>query len=379
MQFSKVIGQQHVKQSMTEAVSNGRISHAQLFLGPEGNGALPLAIAYVQYLFCKNRTATDSCGTCPTCNKISKLNHPDLHFVFPLALSKEVEKSADVLPKWKEAFMKDNYMSLNDWMNYLDAENKQPVIGVGESKDILHQLSMTSYEGSYKVMIIWMAEKMNLVAANKILKILEEPPDKTVFILITESTQLPVTILSRTQITKVPRLTAEDIAAALVERNGQSTQNAEAIARSADGNYRYAQILLTANEDAEFFSQKFQEWMRICLRMDGEKLTHWIGNSEDGIAGIGREKQKQFLAYAIHTMRQSLLLGKFAVNISASDADFLQRFSPYVPFESATVIVDEMNKAYHSVERNAHPKILFTSVSLRINEAMSLAKQAVPA
>lgn len=270
-------------------------------------------------------------------------------------------------------------MSLTDWMNTLDAENKQPVIGVGESKDIMHQLSMTSYEGSYKVMIIWMAEKMNLVAANKILKILEEPPDKTVFILITESRQLPVTILSRTQITKVPRLTEEEIATALVQRNGQSQENAAAIARSAEGNYRFAQVLLTENEDAQFFSKKFQDWMRICLRMDGDKLNEWISNSDSGIAGIGREKLKQFLAYSIQSMRQSVLLGKFAVNINAADADFLQKFAPYVPFENAAVIVEEMNKAYHSIERNAHPKILFTSVSLRIHEVMTSKLKAVPA
>ncbi len=367
MQFSKVIGQQQVKQSMVEAVANGRISHAQLFLGPEGNGALPLAIAYIQYLFCKNRTATDSCGTCSTCQNITKLSHPDLHFVFPLALSKEVEKSSDVFQKWKAAFMQNNYMSLTDWMNFLDAENKQPVIGVGESKDILHQLSMTSYEGSYKVMIVWMAEKLNLVAANKILKILEEPPDKTVFILITESTQLPVTILSRTQITKIPRLTEEEIAGALMQRNGQSKDVAQSIARSAEGNYRYAQVLLTENEDTQFFSKKFQDWMRICLRLDGDKLAEWIGSADSGISTIGREKQKQFLAFSMQIIRQGLLLGKFAVNIHASDADFLQKFSPYIPFENASLIIEEMNRAYHSIERNAHPKILFTSLSLRIN------------
>lgn len=379
MQFSKVIGQQQLKDSMIEAVTNGRISHAQLFLGPEGNGALPLAIAYVQYLFCKNRTNTDSCGTCPQCQRITKLNHPDMHFVFPLALSKEVEKSSDVFPKWKEAFLKDNYMSLTDWMNFLDAENKQPVIGVGESKDILHQLSLTSYEGSYKVMILWMAEKMNLVAANKILKILEEPPDKTIFILITESTQLPVTILSRTQITKVPRLTEEEIASALVKRNGQSPEVAASVARTAEGNYRFAQVLLTENEDAQFFSKKFQEWMRICLKLDGDKLADWIGNSDNGISTIGREKQKQFLAYSIQTIRHSLLLDKLAISISASDEDFLRKFSPYISFEGGNVIFEELNRAYHAIERNAHPKILFTSLSLKIHESLAQARKAITA
>jgi DNA polymerase-3 subunit delta' len=366
MQFSKVVGQQHLKASMIEAINNGRISHAQLFLGPEGNGALPLAIAYIQYLFCKNRTATDSCGQCPQCLRITKLNQPDLHFVYPLALSKEVEKSTDIFPKWREAFLQDNYLSLNDWMNFLDAENKQPVIGVGESKDILHQLSLTAHEGTYKVMIMWMAEKMNLVAANKILKILEEPPDKTIFILITESTQLPITILSRTQITKVPRIEEEEIAKALVQRNGQSPERAANIARAAEGNYRLAQVLLTENEDEQYLSQKFQEWMRMCLRLDGDRLSEWIND----IATIGREKQKQLLAYSIKTIRQSILFGNFPISILDTEEDFLRKFSPYVPFENGTIIVDELTKAYHAVERNAHPKILFMSVSLKIHSLL---------
>ena len=148
MQFSRIVGQQQLKESMIQAINEGRISHAQLFLGPEGNGALPLALAYTQYLFCKNRTASDSCGQCPQCLRISKLAHPDVHFVYPLALSKDVEKSTDVFVKWKEAFLQNPYLSLSDWMEFLEAENKQMVIGVGESKDILHQLSLTSYERS---------------------------------------------------------------------------------------------------------------------------------------------------------------------------------------------------------------------------------------
>ena len=297
-----------------------------------------------------------------------------MHFVFPLALSKEVEKSNDVLPKWKEAFFQNNYMSLNDWMNFLDAENKQPVIGVGESKDILHQLSLTAYEGSYKVMIVWMAEKLNLVAANKILKILEEPPDKTIFVLITENTQLPVTILSRTQITKIPRLTEEEIAATLVKDKGISQEQALGIAKSAEGNYHYAQVLLTENEDAQFFSQKFQEWMRICLRLDGEKLAEWIND----VATIGREKQKQLLAYSLQTIRQAILLGSFPVNIHADEEDFLKKFSPFIPFENGVVIVDELTKAYHAIERNAYPKILFMSLSLRLTISLWFLKKQWP-
>jgi DNA polymerase-3 subunit delta' len=218
-----------------------------------------------------------------------------------------------------------------------------------------------------------MAEKLNLVAANKILKILEEPPDKTIFILITESTQLPVTILSRTQITKIPRLTEEDIAGALVQYNGVAKEQAIGIAKSAEGNYRYAQVLLTENEDAQYLSGKFQDWMRICLRLDGDKLSEWINDT----ATIGREKQKQLLAYALQTIRQSILLGNFAINIKASEEDFIRKFSPYVPFESGAAIAEELNKAYHAIERNAHPKILFMSLSLKIHNQLGIPKKVM--
>ncbi len=373
MQFSRIVGQQQLKESMIQSINEGRISHAQLLLGPEGNGALPLALAYVQYLFCKNRTATDSCGQCSQCQRIAKLAHPDVHFVYPLSLSKEVEKSTDVFVKWKEAFLQNNYLSLGDWMEFLEAENKQMVIGVGESKDILHQLSLTSYEGSYKVMILWMAEKMNLVAANKILKILEEPPDKTIFFLITESTQLPITILSRTQITKVPRIAENELAEVLVNQHGLSEEAAMYVAQASEGNYRVAQILAGEKEDSEFNFLKFTEWMRMCLKLDGEKITEWITE----MAGIGRERQKQFFAYAIKLIRQSLL-AETGLNLRArqNEEEFLKKFSPYVPFHAGEAIAEELTRAYHAVERNANPKILLMSLSLKIHRQLSVKAKA---
>lgn len=374
MQFSRIVGQQQLKESMIQAINEGRISHAQLFLGPEGNGALPLALAYVQYLFCQNRTATDSCGQCKQCQKISKLSHPDIHFVYPLSLSKEVEKSTDVFVKWKAAFLQNNYMSLGDWMEFLEAENKQMVIGVGESKDILHQLSLTSYEGSYKVMILWMAEKMNLVAANKILKILEEPPDKTIFFLITESTQLPITILSRTQITKVPRIAESELAEVLVSQHGLSADAAAYVAQASEGNYRVAQILAGEKEDSEFNFLKFTEWMRYCLKLDGEKIAEWIGD----MAGIGRERQKQFFAYSIKLIRQSLLAETgMPLRARQNEEEFLKKFSPYVPFNAGEAIAEELTRAYHAVERNANPKILLMSLSLKIHRQLNKARVTV--
>lgn len=369
MQFSRIVGQQQLKESMIEAINGGRISHAQLFLGPEGNGALPLALAYVQYLFCQNKTTTDSCGKCAQCIKITKLSHPDIHFVYPLSLSKDVEKSSDVLVKWKEAFLQNNYMSLADWMDFLEAENKQMVIGVGESKDILHQLSLTSFEGSYKVMILWMAEKMNLVAANKILKILEEPPDRTLFFLITETTQLPITILSRTQLTKVPRITEDELADVLVSQHGLPQDSALYVARAAEGNYRLAQILAGEKEDSEFNFLKFQEWMRMCLKLDGERLSEWIGE----MSTIGRERQKQFLSYSLGLIRLSMLTEIGAsTRYRQNEEEFLRKFSPFVPFSGAANIADELSRAYHAVERNANPKILLMSLSLKIHRQLAV-------
>ena len=369
MQFSSLAGQQHLKQAMIQAINEGRISHAQLFLGPEGNGALPLALAYTQYLFCKNRTATDSCGICPQCQKISKLTHPDVHFVYPLSLSKEVKKSGDVFVKWKEAFLQNPYLSLSDWMDYLEAEKKQMVIAKEESQDIIHQLSLMAYEGSYKVMILWMAEKMNLAAANKILKILEEPPDKTIFFLITESTQLPITILSRTQITKVPRIAEDELAAALVNNYGLSGDAAGYVVQASEGNYRVAQILAGEKEHSEFNFLNFQKWMRMCLKLDGENLTAWISD----MAGIGREKQKQFLSYSIKFIRQSLLIDSgLPVRAALNEEEFLRKFSPYLPFYGGAAIAEELSRAYHAIERNANPKILLMSLSLRIHRQLGV-------
>src|SRR5271170_2968647 len=184
MQFKDIVGHGALKQSIIKTINEGRISHAQLFLGAEGSGALPLALAYIQYLFCADKTETDSCGNCSQCHRIAKLGHPDVHFVYPIAKEKDVLKSSDVFREWTEAFLNDPYLSLADWMDFIGAENKQPTIAVEESKDILHKISLMAMEGSYKTMIIWMPEKMNLSTANKLLKILEEPPDKTLFILV---------------------------------------------------------------------------------------------------------------------------------------------------------------------------------------------------
>ncbi len=366
MLFKDIIGHGALKQSIIKSINEGRISHAQMFLGAEGSGALALALAYIQYLFCVNKTETDSCGNCSQCHRIAKLMHPDVHFVYPVALSKEkgVEKSSDLFREWAEAFLDDPYLSLGDWMDFIGAENKQPTIAVEESKDILHKMSLMAMEGSYKTMIIWMPEKMNLSTANKLLKVLEEPPDKTLFILVSESAQMLTTILSRTQLTKVLRCEEIEIAGALIKTHGLSQEAASAIAKACEGNYRLAQMMVKGEVDAEFNMQRFQQWMRVCLNMDGLKLSEWVNET----ATIGREKQKQFLAFTIKTIRQSILLGlNYPAAINPADQDFMTKFSPFINYENGAFMVDELNDAYYAIERNANAKILLMSVSIKLH------------
>jgi len=366
MLFRDIVGHAALKQSIIKTINEERISHAQMFLGTEGSGALALALAYIQYLFCANKTETDSCGNCSQCHRIAKLTHPDVHFVYPVALSKEkgVEKSSDLFREWSEAFLDDPYLSLGDWMDFIGAENKQPTIAVEESKDILHKMSLMAMEGSYKTMIIWMPEKMNLATANKLLKVLEEPPDKTLFILVSESAQMLTTILSRTQLTKILRCEENEIAEALIQTHGLAQESAAAIAKACEGNYRMAQMMVKGEVDAEFNMQRFQQWMRVCLNMDGLKLSEWVNET----ATIGREKQKQFLAFTIKTIRQSILLGlNYPPAINPADQDFMTKFSPFINYENGAFMVDELNDAYYAVERNANAKILFMSVSIKLH------------
>ena len=376
MQFRNVIGQQQVKQRLINTVKENRVSHAQLFLGPQGSGTLPLAIAYAQFISCTNKLGPDgyrddSCGTCHSCIKYNKLVHPDLHFVYPIALSKDARVSTDVIVKWRSAFLDNPYMNLNDWFDYLDAENKQAVIGTEESSEILKKLSLTTYEAEYKVMVIWMADKMNPSAANKLLKILEEPPDKTLFLLICENEdQLLRTILSRTQLVKVHKLGDEELKQELLMKHGVPAQDAGKIAHLADGNYNAALKLLTENENAAFNLGMFQAWMRACLKLDVIKIMSWV----DEAAPIGREKQKNFIKYSLHLIRESLMLsyGNLQlVKLEGEELDFVKKFSPFIHGANCELMMEELNKAFYHIERNANPKMLFLDLSFRINELLN--------
>jgi DNA polymerase III subunit delta' len=372
MQFKEVIGHQHIKQQLIRTAADGRVSHAQLFLGPSGSGNLAIALAYAQYISCKNPTVDDSCAVCSSCIKYNKLIHPDLHFAFPLALSKEIRVSSDVMTIWRQAFLDNPYITPFAWSELLQAENKQATIGVDESTEILRKLSLTNFEAPYKILIIWQADKMNLAAANKLLKILEEPPDKTLFILVCENEEtLLRTIVSRTQIVKIPKIKEEDILNHLTQEQQLSSQEAQKIAHLADGDFAEALVLLTQNEHQSQNLQNFQKLMRASIKFNVREMMAWV----DDTNASGRERQKNFLLYALHLIRQSLMINfgdNTLAKLTTEEQEFIKRFAPFIHSANAERFIDELNKAHYHIERNANAKILFMDVAIKFNELLNL-------
>jgi len=372
MLFKELIGQSEVKQRLLGMAHEGRIPHALMFTGPEGSGNLPAAIAFAQFLFCKNRQAEDACGTCASCLKAGKLAHPDLHLVFPIAKSKDVRKSDDVVREFRELFLETPYITLHDWFNTLDAENKQPIIPTEESSDIIKKLSYTSYEGGYKIMLIWQPERMNAESANKLLKILEEPPDQTLFIMVcNQPEQLLATIISRVQQIPFYKIDTDEIARALVQQFGAQEQAARQAALLSDGNYREAQLLLQHNDSGSGFLVHFRAFMLVALKFDAFKANAWI----DENAKTGREKQKQFLQYALEIFRDCLMMNYGSTDLvrhSGEEKEFLSKFARFVHRRNYEKLVDEFNGAYYHVERNANPKILFMDLVLKTNELINV-------
>lgn len=368
MLFKDIIGQETIKDRLIQSVKDNRISHAQLFLGPEGSGNLAIAIAYAQYISCIKKQENDSCGTCPSCIKYNKLAHPDLHFVFPVVGSKEV--SSHFLSEWREAVLENPYLNLFQWYQFLDVENKQGIIGVEESADILHKLSLTSYESGFKIMIVWMPEKMHTSASNKLLKILEEPPDKTLFILVAENEDLLLkTIVSRTQLIKIKKIPDAEIKKALAEKYQLTEQEAPRMAYLADGSFNHAMALTKEVEEEDFNFKTFRDWMRLCFKNDVPAIITW-GNE---ISTIGRERQKNFLAYALNVLRECLMLNyadPSLVRIEGEEIDFVKKFAPYIHAGNCEQMIQIFEKAIAHIERNAYPKILFLDLSLKCMELL---------
>ncbi|MDI1356222.1 MAG: DNA polymerase III subunit delta' [bacterium] len=372
MLYSQIIGQTEPKLHLAKMVREERVPHALLFSGKEGCGNLPAALAFAQHLYCSDKKENGPCGVCLSCNKVSKLIHPDLHFVFPIAKNKEVKSSNDLLKEFREAFLQNPYLTLNGWFSEISAENKQPIIPVEESNDILRKLSYTSYEGSYKIMLIWQPEKMNAESANKLLKILEEPPEKTIFILVANHPeQLLATILSRVQLIQFYDCSEKEISEALMEQFNVSSEVASQTAMLAHGSYSEAMSLLNENEESISFLSNFQSFMRLALRFDCGKALQWVEEN----AVTGRERQKQFLQYALEVFRDCLMYNygaKDLVRLSGQERQFLEKFAPFVNQKNYERLVEEFNSNYYYIERNANPKILFTDLLLTTNELINL-------
>jgi DNA polymerase III subunit delta' len=375
MQFKEIVGQEHLKNHLTQSASSGRIPHAQLFVGPEGSGVLLTAIAYAQYVLCNNK-GNENLGGNEACNlKFNAISHPDLHFIYPTVTTDEVKskpKSIDFIAEWRLFLKEKPYGSLFDWYNMLGVQNKQGEIRVEDAQEILRSLSLKSYEGGYKIMIIWMADKINTAASNKLLKLLEEPTNKTLFILITENEEdIMQTIRSRCQVLHFTSLSETAIATQLVDYQNIETQLAQKIAHKAQGNYNKAlQFCLEANDDLPF-EQWYVEWVRAAFRAKGnaaaiQDLIVWSEN----IAGLGRETQKRFLHFCIEMFRQALLLNYQAEKLvyleTTVDNFSFEKFAPFVNGNNINDIFSELSDAIYHIERNGNAKIILTDLSIKL-------------
>lgn len=369
MKFSEIIGQEEVKQRLLQTVSENRISHAQLFYGKEGTGSLPLAIAYAQYIFCTQKTETDSCGICPSCSKMQKLVHPDLHLFFPVTTTEKIKTkpvSSFFIAEWRKSFLSNPYLSLSQWLENVGSENKQGNISVEESTEIIKALNLKPYEAEYRILIIWMAERMNLAAANKLLKVLEEPPEKTVFLLVAEDyDKLLPTIVSRTQLVKIPSLKEKEIAEKLKEEYQLNHETAMQVALMADGNYAEALILTEREEEISSQFNLFITWFRYAFAGKIPEMIRW----SESTAGLPRESMKNFLQYTIRMLRECMVIRYQINDLAKTEGEIkesLSKLSKFVNEKNIMPLTTEINKAIADLERNANAKILLLDLSFKI-------------
>ena len=380
MLFNQIIGQDHIKKHLETSAENGRIPHAQLFVGKEGSGTLAMAIAYAQFLLCNFSDDIDACNL-----KCNKLQHPDLHFAFPVTTNDSVKKhpvSDLFINEWRDFIETQPYGSLFNWLQHIGVENKQGLIGVDEAEEVVKKLKLKSYEGGFKVMIIWMAEKMNSAAANKLLKLIEEPPEKTVFLLVTESEeQIINTIKSRCQALHFPKLAEEDIANALIVNYQISENEAMHIAHQSEGNYNKALHLMQKDGSDLVFEEWFVAWIRTAFKAKGnaavvQQLIAW----SDTIAKTGRETQKQFLEYCLQFFRQALLLNYKSdqlVFMETKSGFDLSKFAPFVHSGNILDIEKELNDAMYHIERNGNAKIILLDLSMKLTRFLHKKEEKV--
>jgi DNA polymerase-3 subunit delta' len=367
MLFKDIIGQEEAKERLIREAKEGKIAHARLFCGNEGVGKLPLAIAYAQYLSCEHPTDNDSCGVCPNCVKYNKLIHPDLHFVFPVIKKKNKDTiSDDYLQEWREILNSSPYFNLNMWLKEMGAENQQAQIYVKESDEIIRKLNLKSSQGGYKVMIMWLPEKMNVECSNKLLKLLEEPPTQTIFILISEEPDMLLpTIQSRVQRFNIHAIDKEKIAETLCLNYGLEPNDAKNIAHRCQGNFLKALETIHLNEDNQFYFDEFVSLMRLAYQRKIREIKQW----SDNIAAIGRERQKNFLAYIQRMLRESFIYNFHTPDISflsGEEQKFSSRFSPFINEGNVISIMEELSIAEQHIGQNVNAKMVFFDLALKM-------------
>lgn len=365
MQFKEIVGHQSIKELLINSVKNNRVSHAQLFLGPEGSGSLALALAYAQYINCEDKKESDSCGSCASCRKYEKLIHPDLHFSYPFFAKSKEETASTYMEDWRKAFLKNPYLGLNYWREQLDSGNKQANINIAEAHDIIKKLSLKSFEAEYKVLVMWLPEYLD-TQGNALLKLIEEPPAKTLFLLVAENQDKIInTIISRTQLVKINKLHHDEMKSYLVEERGIDSKRAKEIAFIADGNIQEALNLIQQTGENEVFSILVQ-WLRFIVTDNGKEI---ISLSEDKLSKLGRENQKSFLLYAVNMMRQIILMQQGLRNLvflQEEERAFVEKFSELFLFEQLQAAIDLLEKTHYGIERNGNAKILFLDLSLQL-------------
>ncbi|GAA3979541.1 DNA polymerase III subunit delta [Hymenobacter antarcticus] len=372
MTFAEIPNQTAVKNLLRQSVQRQHVAHAQLFRGREGGAALALALAYAQYLNCEARAADadDSCGHCPACTKNAKLAHPDLNFIVPVTTTKTVSKdavSSKFMAEWR-AFILDNpYQGLNDWMQYIGAENKQGNISKDEAVQILKLVSLKAFEARFKIVILWLPELMHPAAANAVLKLLEEPPPATIFLLVSHAPeQLLPTIISRVQPVVVRPFSEDDITAYLRDEYHVPEVKARQVAQLAEGSLGAALASRDSNADHNYF-EFFRDWMRLCFNY-GSKAADILKKSEE-FQKLGRENQKELLAYSLGLIRKVLLFGidpKFVPHLANGEQQFVTGFAKFVTPRNADLLTKELTDAHYHIERNANAKMVFVDSSLRL-------------
>ena len=368
MLFKEIPGNKIVKKELIKSVKKDRIAHAQLFLGKPGNAKLALAIAFAQFLNCEKKGETDSCNSCHSCLMYNSLSHPDLHLIFPVLKINKIKNpvSENFIFQWREMILDNPYLSLIDWYKYFDSENKQGAIYTDEAEHLQKKVALKNYESAYRIILIWMPEKMNLTCANKLLKLLEEPPKGTFFLMVSEDFEkvLP-TIISRMQIVKTKLFRTEEIASFLQREKGVTKEKSLAIAIISHGNINKAINLNQSEINENNPLKEFQKWMQICYKVNLLELGNWTDNT----AKKGRENQKEFLQYSLKIIRACLVSNANSENLlklEEEEENFVSNFAPFIHGENSISIFERIEKSIYGIERNANPKIIFYELSLQM-------------